>query len=59
MGSRMAECELVSVTLNLSLHISEQPPSPRSVSGRLVRGRVGQGGSVSMGRGNHYTSWTS
>ena len=59
MGSRMAECVLVRVTLNLSLHISEPPPSPGSVSGRLVLGRVGQGGSVSMGRGNRYTSWTS
>lgn len=59
MGCRMAECVLVSVTLNLSLHISEAPASPGSVSGRLVLGRVCEGGSVSMGRGNRYTPWTS
>lgn len=54
-GCRMAECVLVSVTLNLSLHISEAPPSPGSVSGRLVLGRVCEGGSVSMGRGDCHT----
>lgn len=46
------------VTLTLILHISEppHPPPPRSVSGRLVLGRVCEGGSVFLGRGNDHTS---